>query len=77
MLCIAGRSIDAYTLKSLRAKIGEVPQDMVLFNESIYYNIAYGRLSATRDEVFAAAQQAAIHDQACFSPSSQPNGQHC
>jgi ABC-type transport system involved in Fe-S cluster assembly fused permease/ATPase subunit len=36
---------------------------MVLFNESIYYNIAYGRLGATQEEVNAAARQAAIHDQ--------------
>lgn len=55
--------MDAYTLGSLRAKIGEVPQDMVLFNETIFYNIAYGRLDAAPEEVYAAAQQAAIHDQ--------------
>ena len=46
----------------------QVPQDMVLFNDTIYYNIAYGRLSADRDEVYSAAKQAAIHDQARMHP---------
>ncbi len=38
-------------------------QDMVLFNDTIYYNILYGRLGATPEDVFAAARQAAVHDQ--------------
>ena len=46
---------------SLRAAIGIVPQDTVLFNDTIYYNIQYGRPAATRDEVEAAAQAAHIH----------------
>ncbi|MGC2165986.1 MAG: ABC transporter ATP-binding protein/permease [Gallionella sp.] len=46
---------------SLRAAIGIVPQDTVLFNDTIYYNIAYGRPDATREEVLAAAQSAHIH----------------
>ena len=41
----------------------QVPQDMVLFNDTIYYNIAYGNLSAGSEEVHSAAKQAAIHDQ--------------
>ena len=41
----------------------QVPQDMVLFNDTIYYNIAYGNLSANSEEVHSAAKQAAIHDQ--------------
>ena len=41
----------------------QVPQDMVLFNDTIYYNIAYGRLDADREEVYSAAKQAAIHEQ--------------
>ena len=53
--------------RSLRARIGEVPQDMVLFNESIYYNIAYGQLGASREDVYAAARQAAIHHQVSTS----------
>ncbi|SCK23433.1 ABC transporter ATP-binding protein/permease [Vogesella sp. LIG4] len=47
---------------SLRAHIGIVPQDTVLFNDSIYYNIAYGRPDASRDEVIEAARSAHIHD---------------
>ncbi len=50
------------TQDSLRASIGIVPQDTVLFNDTIYYNIAYGRPSATRDEVIAAARAAHIHE---------------
>ena len=47
---------------SLRGAIGIVPQDTVLFNDTIYYNIQYGRPEATREEVIAAAQAAHIHD---------------
>jgi ATP-binding cassette subfamily B protein len=47
---------------SLRAAIGIVPQDTVLFNDTIYYNIRYGRPEASREEVIAAAQAAHIHD---------------
>jgi ATP-binding cassette subfamily B protein len=50
------------TQVSLRAAIGMVPQDTVLFNDTIYYNIAYGRPDATRAEVEAAARAASIHD---------------
>ena len=46
---------------SLRAAIGIVPQDTVLFNDTIYYNIQYGRPEATREEVIAAAKAAHIH----------------
>lgn len=47
---------------SLRTVIGIVPQDTVLFNDSIAYNIAYGRPGATQDEIIAAAKSAYIHD---------------
>ena len=47
---------------SLRAAIGIVPQDTVLFNDTIEYNIAYGRAGASHDEIVAAAQLAQIHD---------------
>ena len=50
------------TQTSLRAAIGIVPQDTVLFNDTIYYNIAYGRPDATREEVEQAARLARIHD---------------
>jgi ABC-type transport system involved in Fe-S cluster assembly fused permease/ATPase subunit len=61
-ITIDGQAIRDVTQDSLRASIGIVPQDTVLFNDSIYYNIAYGRPSATRDEVIAAARAAHIHD---------------
>ncbi|MDZ4200903.1 MAG: ABC transporter ATP-binding protein/permease [Gallionella sp.] len=60
-ISINGRDIRAVTQSSLRAAIGIVPQDTVLFNDTIYYNIAYGRPEATRDEIIAAAQAAHIH----------------
>ena len=50
------------TQASLRAAIGIVPQDTVLFNDTIYYNIAYGRPGATQGEVIQAAKHAHIHD---------------
>ena len=50
------------TQNSLHQFIGVVPQDTVLFNDTIYYNIAYGREHATRDEVIKAAKYSQIHD---------------
>jgi ATP-binding cassette subfamily B protein len=61
-ITIDGQDIRDVTQDSLRASIGIVPQDTVLFNDTIYYNIAYGRPSASRDEVIAAARAAHIHD---------------
>ena len=61
-ILISGQNISEVTQKSLRAAIGIVPQDSVLFNDSIYYNIAYGRPDATREEVLEAAMSAHIHD---------------
>ncbi|RFC37114.1 MAG: ATP-binding cassette, subfamily B [Candidatus Nitrotoga sp. SPKER] len=58
---IDNQNIRKVTQASLRAAIGIVPQDTVLFNDSIYYNIAYGRPEATREEVLNAAQSAHIH----------------
>ena len=57
---IDGQDIAKVTQKSLRAAIGMVPQDTVLFNETLYYNIAYGRPDASSDEVYKAAQMAQI-----------------
>jgi ATP-binding cassette, subfamily B, heavy metal transporter len=59
-IAIDGQDIRHVTQDSLRAAIGVVPQDTVLFNDSIYYNIAYGRPDATRDEVIEAARAAHI-----------------
>ncbi len=61
-IVINGQDIRDVTQSSLRAAIGIVPQDTVLFNDTIYYNIAYGRPAASREEVIAAAQTAHIHD---------------
>ncbi|SIT74502.1 ABCB family ABC transporter ATP-binding protein/permease [Pontibaca methylaminivorans] len=59
---IDGQDIRDVTLTSLRAAIGIVPQDTVLFNDTIGYNIAYGREDATRAEIEAVARAARIHD---------------
>jgi ATP-binding cassette subfamily B protein len=59
---IDGQNVRALTQKSLRASIGIVPQDTVLFNDTIEYNIAYGRPDAGREEIVAAARAAHIHD---------------
>ncbi len=58
---VDGQDIRSVTQASLRSVVGVVPQDTVLFNDTIGYNIAYGREGATRAEVEAAARSAAIH----------------
>ena len=60
-ITIDGQNIAEVTQKSLRASIGMVPQDTVLFNDTIRYNIRYGRPDATDAEVEAAAKMAQIH----------------
>ena len=59
---VNGADIRDVQQSSLRATIGIVPQDTVLFNDTIYYNIHYGRTGAARDEVLEAARAAHIHD---------------
>src|SRR4051812_21701638 len=59
---IDGQDIRDVTQDSLRRAIGVVPQDTVLFNDTIFYNIAYGRPGASRAEVEEAARHARIHD---------------
>ncbi|MGH8619991.1 MAG: ABCB family ABC transporter ATP-binding protein/permease [Burkholderiales bacterium] len=61
-LTVNGTDVRDLTQTSLRAAIGIVPQDTVLFNDTIHYNIQYGRPDATPEEVIAAAQAAHIHD---------------
>lgn len=61
-ILVNDQDISNITQKSLRATVGIVPQDTVLFNESIYYNIAYGRPEASCEEVFRAAKSAHIHE---------------
>nr|WP_315494991.1 ABC transporter ATP-binding protein/permease [uncultured Rhodoferax sp.] len=60
-ITIAGQDIKKVTQSSVRQAIGIVPQDTVLFNDTVEYNIAYGRPGATRTEVEAAAKAAHIH----------------
>ncbi len=69
-LLIDGQDIRDVTQESLHAQIGVVPQDTVLFNDTVHYNIAYGRPTATEDEIIAAAKAAKIHD----FVSSLPDG---
>jgi len=59
---IDGHPLNQLTQASVRQAIGIVPQDTVLFNDTVYYNIAYGRPLATREEVEQAARAARIHD---------------
>lgn len=61
-IAIDGQSLAEVTQQSVRRAIGIVPQDTVLFNDTIAYNIAYGRPEATTDEIEAAAKSAHIHD---------------
>ena len=67
---IDGQDIRDVSQNSLHNAIGVVPQDTVLFNDTIYYNIAYGRDAATRAEIEQAAKAAQIHD----FVQSLPNG---
>lgn len=60
-ITINGQDIRDVTQQSLRRVIGIVPQDTVLFNDTIYYNIAYGQPDATHEEVIQAARAAHIH----------------
>ncbi|NMC32238.1 MAG: lipid A export permease/ATP-binding protein MsbA [Veillonellaceae bacterium] len=61
-ICIDGVDIRTVTVASLREQLAMVPQDTILFSASIFENILYGRLDASREEVMAAAQAANAHD---------------
>ncbi|MES2416060.1 MAG: ABC transporter ATP-binding protein/permease [Pseudomonadota bacterium] len=67
-ITIAGQDIKQVTQASVRQAIGIVPQDTVLFNDTVEYNIAYGKPGATHDEVEAAARAARIHDFIASTP---------
>ena len=67
-ISIDGQELRSVTQGSLRASIGIVPQDTVLFNDTVEYNIAYGRPGASREEVEAAAKAAHIHDFIAATP---------
>jgi len=60
-ILINGKDIREYTQKSFRGNIGVVPQDTVLFNESVMYNLAYGKINATQAEIEEAAKMSDIH----------------
>ena len=59
---IDGQNVKAFTLKSLRQNIGMVQQDVYLFSGTIYENIAYGKMGASREEVMEAAKKAGAHE---------------
>merc|ERR1712038_508734 len=61
-ITIDGVDLKDYKLEGLRHNVSIVPQDCVLFHNTIYHNIAYGNLNATRDEVIEAASIAELHD---------------
>lgn len=61
-ICIDGQDIRKVTRRSLRSKIGIVQQDVFLFTGTIFDNIAYGKLGASREEVYEAAKKANIHN---------------
>jgi ATP-binding cassette subfamily B protein len=67
-ITIAGHDVRDVTQASVRKAIGIVPQDTVLFNDTVEYNIAYGRPGATREEVEEAARAARIHDFIASTP---------
>ena len=67
-ITIDGQDIRAVTQTSLRAAIGLVPQDTVLFNDTVAYNIAYGQPGATQAQVESAARSAFIHDFIAATP---------
>jgi ATP-binding cassette, subfamily B, heavy metal transporter len=68
VITIDGQNISGVTQASLRQAIGIVPQDTVLFNDTVQYNIAYGRPGATLEEVQTAARAAHIHDFIASTP---------
>uniref|UniRef100_A0A2K5QCA5 Iron-sulfur clusters transporter ABCB7, mitochondrial n=1 Tax=Cebus imitator TaxID=2715852 RepID=A0A2K5QCA5_CEBIM len=59
---LAGQNIQDVSLESLRRAVGVVPQDAVLFHNTIYYNLLYGNISASPEEVYAVAKLAGLHD---------------
>ncbi|MCZ6494958.1 MAG: ABC transporter ATP-binding protein/permease [Alphaproteobacteria bacterium] len=67
-IAIDGQDLRDITQDSLRGAIGIVPQDTVLFNDTVHYNIAYGRPGASDEEIKEAARLAAIHDFIASTP---------
>jgi ABC-type transport system involved in Fe-S cluster assembly fused permease/ATPase subunit len=65
---VDGNDVKAITIDSLRRHIGVVPQDTVLFNETLMYNLRYANVDATDEEVYAACRAASIHDKILAMP---------
>jgi ATP-binding cassette subfamily B (MDR/TAP) protein 6 len=65
---IDGQDIKAVTQKSLRQNIGVVPQDTVLFNDTIEFNIRYGNFNASEEDIVNVAKAAQIHDRIMSFP---------
>jgi ABC-type multidrug transport system fused ATPase/permease subunit len=61
-LLIDGQPVDAVTMDSVRQRIGVIPQDTVMFNDTVRYNVRYGKLDATDEEVEVAANRAKVHE---------------
>ena len=61
-ITVGGTPLQEIDARELRARVGLVPQDTTLFNDTIGYNIAYGRVGATEEEIVAAAKAANVHD---------------
>ena len=61
-------SVKNYTIKSVRSHFGVVPQDTMLFNDTLMYNLLYARPDATLDEIHSACMAASIHDKICAFP---------
>lgn len=68
-ILVGGQPINKVTLDSLRRSIAVVPQDCVLFHDSIFYNIQYGNVSASKEEVYEAAKMADVHDAVLRMPN--------
>lgn len=60
-VCIDGHDVRDITMESLRKNIGVVPQDTVLFNDTLMYNLKYAKPDATDEEVFEACRMASVH----------------
>jgi ATP-binding cassette, subfamily B (MDR/TAP), member 7 len=65
---VGGRDVRGVTLESLRSAVGKVPQDLVLFNDTIFHNVHYGDLAASEEAVHAAARAARLHDAVMAMP---------
>ncbi|KAL9621416.1 MAG: hypothetical protein Q9160_004176 [Pyrenula sp. 1 TL-2023] len=67
-ICVDDHDVEDLTIDSVRQEIGVVPQDTVLFNETLMYNLKYANLDATDEQVYAACRAASIHDKILAFP---------